>query len=138
MTAAPRTLLSELQKGHEFPSTPFAVTAEYVESYLRATRDENGVYGETKLAPPLAVAARALGALLELVELPGGSLHTGQEMEVLRGVPQDATLELCGSVAQRSERAEMVIAALEFEVRDAGEAVLRGRTTVMMPQDGAA
>lgn len=135
MSIPSRTLLSDLPKGHEFSPTTFELTQQYVDEYLAATKDENPIYGETGLAPPLAVAARALGALLGVVELPGGSLHTSQEVEMRAGVPVPTTLELSGRVAQRSERAGMIIAALDFDVRVAGasDASLAGRTTVMMP-----
>ena len=87
MAAPSRTLLSDLPKGHEFSPPPFDLTREYLDAYASATRDSNTVYDEAGLAPPLAVAARALGALLDEVELPPGRLHTGQEIEMRAGVP---------------------------------------------------
>jgi hypothetical protein len=106
---------------------------------LAATEDANTLYLERNLAPPLAVAARALGALLETVELPAGTLHTGQEMRVQRGVPIAASLTLTGRIAQRSERAGLIISIIEFEVTEAGSAspALTGRTTVIGPADSS-
>jgi len=135
MTSSPRALLPDLPKDYSFPPTTFELTPDFVTAYLDATCDEAPVYAEAALAPPLAVAARALGTLLDLVELPPGSLHTGQEMEVHAGIPSDATLELSGRVAQRSERAGMTIAALDFAVARGADVVMRGRTTVMMPKE---
>ena len=73
--------------------------------------------------------------MLEQIELPAASLHTSQEVEARAGVPRDATLALHGRIAQRSERAGMVISVLEFEVTPEGatEPAITGRTTVMMP-----
>ena len=140
MTTPSRALLSDLPTGHELSPAPFDLTREYIDAYVSATRDPSTAYEEAGLAPPLAVATRALGALLEMVELPAGSLHTGQEIEMHSGVPMSARLTLSGSVAQRSERAGMIIAALQFEVRanDETAPLLTGRTTVMMPQEGRA
>jgi hypothetical protein len=139
MAASTRALLSDLEKGHEFPPTKFDLTQDYVDEYLAATRDSNAIYGQTGLAPPLAVAARALGKLLEAIELPPGSLHTGQEVEMKAGVPVPSTLELSGRLAQRSMRAGLVIGVLEFQVSVVGETgpALLGKTTVMMPQGDA-
>jgi hypothetical protein len=136
MAASSRTLLSELPTDHEFSPPPFLLTREYVEAYVSATRDTSALYDKAGLAPPLAVATRALGALLEVVELPPGSLHTGQEIEMQTGVPMPANLTLSGRVAQRSERGGMIIAVLQFDVtaNDEAEPALTGRTTVMMPQ----
>ncbi len=138
MTASPRVLLSDLPKEHRFPETRIELTPERIAAYTSATGDGCGVYQERGLAPPLGVAALALGALLELVELPAGSLHASQEADAHAGVPLDATLTLRGRVAQRSERAGMVISVLEFEVTPDGanDPALTGRTTVMM-QPGA-
>ncbi len=136
MAAPARTLLSDLPTGHEFPPTTFELTQDYVDEYLAATNDQNSIYSETGLAPPLAVAARALGTLLDIVELPAGSLHTGQEVEMKASVPVPSTLELVGRVARRSMRAGLVIAVLEFQVSPRGQdaPALVGRTTVMMSQ----
>jgi len=142
MPAPSRTLLTHLPKGHEFPRTAFDLTVQDVSRYLDAVEDTNVMYGERALAPPLAVAARALGALLDVLELPAGTLHTGQEVEAHAGVPVGARLTLGGRIAQRSERAGLVISVIEFEVTPAGSEApaLTGRTTVMapMPASGGA
>ena len=134
MAAPARALLSDLSTGYEFPTATFELTQDYVDEYLAATNDQNDIYSETGLAPPLAVAARALGMLLDVVELPSGSLHTGQEVEMKAGVPVPSTLELVGRLARRSMRAGLVIAVLEFQVSLQGRdtPALVGRTTVMM------
>ncbi len=138
MAAPIRIPLSDLPKGHEFLPPPFDLTRDYVDAYVSATRDTSTVYDEAGLAPPLAVATRALGALLAVIELPPGSLHTGQEIEMRAGVPMSAKLTLSGKIAQRSERAGMIISVLQFDVtvNDGAEAALTGRTTVMMSQEG--
>lgn len=132
--AAPARLLSDLPKGHEFPPATFILTAEDVIRYLDAVEDSNALYLERGLAPPLCVAASALGGLLELLELPPGTLHTGQEIEVRGGVPIGVSLTLTGRIAQRSERGGMVISALDFELtpQGANDPVLKGRTTVLV------
>jgi hypothetical protein len=134
MTAPTRALLPDLPKGHEFEHVTFAVTRDEIARYLDAVGDTNAVYLERGLAPPLAVAARALGALLQSIELPGGSLHTGQEVEARAGISLDAVLTLSGSIAQRSERAGMVISIIEFDLTPEGAPApaLSGRSTVMV------
>ncbi len=138
MAATARALLSDLPTGYEFPTTTFDLTQDDVDEYLAATNDQNSIYSETGLAPPLAVAARALGTLLDVVELPAGSLHTAQEVEMKAGVPVPSTLELVGRLARRAMRAGLVIAVLEFQVSPRGQdtPALVGKTTVMMTQEG--
>lgn len=141
--AAP-ALLSDLPKGHEFPTTELQITAEDVSVYLDAVQDANSVYLDRGLAPPLAVAARALGALLDLIELPPGTLHTGQQIESAAGVPLGASLTLSARIVQRSERAGLIISTLEFEVTVAPARAekmpapaLTGKTTMMVSAGAA-
>ena len=136
--AAP-ALISDLPKGHEFPATELQITAEDALTYLDAVQDANSVYQDYGLAPPLAVAALALGALLQILELPPGTLHTGQQIESGAGVPLGAALTLSGRIAQRSERAGLIISAIEFEVTVAGAdaPALTCKTTVMAPAGAA-
>lgn len=139
MAAPARTLLPVLPKGHQFPATSFELTVEDVSRYLEAVQDPNRLYLDCKLASPLAVAACALGALLEEMELPAGTLHTGQEVEAHAGVPMGAALTLAGRIAQRSERAGLIISVIEFEVTPVGsdKPAVTGRTTVMAPTNAS-
>ena len=135
MAAPARALLSHLPKGHRLPDTRFQITTDEIARYMNAVGDTNPLYLERGLAPPLAVAARALGAVLETIELPAGALHTGQEVEAHAGVPIGSTLTLSGRIAQRSERAGLIISVIEFEATPEGAPTLAvtGRTTVMAP-----
>jgi hypothetical protein len=134
MAAPARTLLFDLPQGFQFQDTSFTLTAADLSRYLDAVEDGNEVYAQLRYAPPLAVAARALGTLLEVAELPAGTLHTGQEVESHRGCPIGAPLTFSGRIAQRSERAGLVISVIEFTVAtEDGQPAVSGRTTVMAP-----
>lgn len=132
MTTTPRTSISALARGHEFPPAAFTLSASDVKAYLAATGDR-GDYREA--APPLAVVALGLQALQNHLFLPEGSLHTGQEVEHVAPVrvSTDAALTLTGRVAQRSERQGYVISVIEFEVAWAGAPCVRARSTIMAP-----
>lgn len=138
MAAPARVSLTELPKDHQFPATTFSISRDDLTRYLDAVGDAYAVYFHRNHAPPLAVAARALGALLEVLELPAGTLHTGQEVEAREGVPVGATLTLSGRIAQRSERAGLVISIIEFAVTPEGSArpALTGRSTVVVQGSG--
>jgi hypothetical protein len=73
-----------------------------------------------------------LQALLDILDLPAGTLHTGQEVTMLSGAPMDTELRLEGRVAQRTERGGAVICVIEFHISsaDAEQDVLAGKTTV--------
>lgn len=136
---AARPLLSDLPRGHRLPDASLEPTGEDVSRYVKAVGDASALYLERRLVPPLAVAAFALGALLEVVELPAGTLHTGQEVEAHGGAPIGAALRLAGRIAQRSERGGFIVSVIEFEVTPAAwdTAALSGRTTVLAPANAS-
>ncbi len=138
MAAPARLRITDLPKGHEFDIGEIDITSEAVGRYLAAVDDANSVYAEHGLAPPVAVAALALTQLLEMIELPDGTLHIGQEIETHGGVPIGAKLSMRGWIAQRSVRQGMVISVIEFALTPDGRdaPVLTGRTTAMV-QGGA-
>ncbi len=130
---AAKTSIAALPRGHVFPPAPVRLTAADAAAYAAATGDCSD-YVAAGHVPPLAVAALALRLLLEAYELPPGSLHTGQEVEFRAPLRPDAELAMTGEVAQRSERAGMVISVIEFTVSGDGGPIVSGRTTVMAPQ----
>jgi hypothetical protein len=113
-----------------FTDVEFTLASSRVDAYLRATGDTTP-YGDQ--APPMAAVALGLAALQEQLELPEGSLHTGQEVEHVAAVPRDAALRLSGRVAQRSERQGFVISVIEFEISSGSGTLVRARTTIMAP-----
>lgn len=134
MTSASRTTISALPRGHEFPSATFTVTTAAITQYLIATRDETD-YGDA--VPPLAAVALGLTALQEHLSLPGGSLHTGQEVEQMAIARAGEPLTLTGRIAQRSERQGFVASVIEFEIATAAAVAVRARTTILAPGEPA-
>ena len=131
---------ADLPRGHELPAAHFRLGADDVRRYLEAVEDRSNAYGQgpegPAWLPPLAVAALALRAILEQVELPAGALHAGQEVEFRHPVPVGADLRARARVAQRSEMRGAVISVIEFDVAEEGSATLAvvGRATVIAPR----
>ena len=134
MTAPARPSITDLPKSHELNVGDIEITPDGIERYLAAVDDKNSVYGELGLAPPVAVAAFALTRLLDMIYLPFGTLHIGQEIESHGGVAFGTKLSMRGWIGQRSVRAGAVISVIEFALtlRGATEPALTGRTTVLV------
>ena len=134
---------ADLPRGYELPAAHFRLGADDVRRYLEAVEDCSNAYGQgpegPAWLPPLAVAALALRAILEQVELPAGALHAGQEVEFRHPVPVGASLCARARVAQRSEMRGAVISVIEFDVAEEGSATLAvvGRATVIAPRGEA-
>ena len=72
--------------GSELDLGVWTVTEDKVRQYLNAVGDEQPAYFDLAMAPPLALSAWSLGALLDQLALPPGAIHSLQELETYRGV----------------------------------------------------
>jgi hypothetical protein len=127
------TVLTDLSAGHEFEPVTFSLENARVRAYLDATGDQLDLYDRQGVVPPLAIAAFALGALLEEVALPEGTLHISENLVFSKPVPVGASVDCRARLAQRSVRAGMVVSVLETEIRFEDQVALTARATVMSP-----
>ncbi len=123
--------LTEFPAGYEFEPQSIVLDAARSRAYRDATGDTLSVYDEQDAVPPLAVAAFALGALLESVGLPPGTLHANEYVRAHQPVPAGASIECRARVAQRSLRAGRVFVVLESEIMLDGAAAVTTRATVL-------
>ena len=112
----------------------WTVTEDKVKGYLEAVDDVQELYLELGLAPPLALCAYALGALLDKMSLPAGTIHSIQEMEVVGATTIGQ--EVYGEAAPERPRSRggLKFTTVVYTLRDGeGEVVQRGKTTVLTP-----
>jgi hypothetical protein len=126
-------LLPDLPAGHVFEPLTFSVDAARSRAYRQAVGDSLAVYDEQGAVPPLAVAALALGALLERVSLPEGTLHANESLQVHEAVPDGAELECSAQIVQRSVRGGRVVSVLLSEIKLDGRPAVTTRATVIGP-----
>ena len=109
-------------------------TPDWVSAYRTATADE----GVGDAVPPLALAARALAGLLEKLELPGGAVHGGQEIECRRAVAVGEEVRITADVGRPSQRGDFRFILAGFQVHGADEdTIATGKCTVILPPDVA-
>ena len=115
----------------------WTLTEESVRNYLDAVGDDLTLYLELGVAPPLALCAYALGAMLEKLSLPAGAIHSIQEMEAVgpASIGQDISGE---AVPERPrKRGGLQFMTVGYTLRnDAGQVVQTGKTTVLTPESG--
>ena len=76
----------QLEPGYELPSISYKLEPSMVASYLAAVEESSSIYLDNNLVPPMAIAAYAMTALSDSVELPPGVIHTHGEVKFLRAV----------------------------------------------------
>ncbi|MBI4233582.1 MAG: MaoC family dehydratase N-terminal domain-containing protein [Chloroflexi bacterium] len=116
------------------PSSTYVLARDVVQAYVAAVGDGSTLYQESDLVPPTALAALALRSILEVVTLPPGTMHGGQELQFLRAMRTGQRITCQAQVAHNSTRAGSRFLAIDLDVRDeGGEPVLHGRSTIIVP-----
>ena len=111
----------------------WTVNEEFVAAYLEAVGDESPAYFQHRLAPPLALAARGLGGLLQKLELPPGAIHSVQEIETKKPIPFGAQVTAQAVVGPARRRGDMELLAVGLSLQDRGGApALESKSTVLV------
>ena len=122
--------------GEELNLGSWVVGREFVEEYVRAVEDVSSIYRELGVAPTTALAARALGALLEQLSLPPGSIHAAQELECKRMVRLGEEVSCTARLSRPIHRGNWRFISADFTLCGVdGEALLSGKSTVLVPMD---
>jgi 3-hydroxybutyryl-CoA dehydratase len=114
---------------------PWELTHDWVQEYLTAVGDSSPVYRETGLAPPLALAARTLGQLLDKLSLPAGAIHSLQELETLGPARPGQQVRGLASLERPRRQGSLEFRTVAYQLRDGGgRPLLRGKSTVLIVQ----
>ena len=129
---------SRLTPGVVVSHRRFELDARTIREYAAAVDDASPVQvdaeDEARLAPPMAVAALMLRGVVNDLDMPGGTLHTGQELEFVRTVRAGDELDCTATVARSSVRGGRWFVVFNLAAEDGeGRTVLTGTSTLMMP-----
>lgn len=128
---------ASLEPGQQISDRDYTLDDATVARYVRAVGDESGLYGAgdgSNLAPPMAVAALGLRGVVEDLQIPGGTLHTSQELEFMSAVEVGAELRCQAAVLQNSVRRDRRFLVVGLSMDDgAGRRVLAGKSTLVLP-----
>ena len=130
---------SKLEIGQQLSSQPVTLDAKAVGDYVAAVDDANGPQSPdgAALVPPMAIAALALSAVINVLQIPGGTIHASQELGFSASVPIGETLECTATLAQNSVRRGWRFLVVNMEaVSDDGIVVMDGKSTIMLPAQG--
>lgn len=129
--------LPDLPAGYTFDAIVFTIDAGRAGAYRAAVDDATPLDGSDATVPPLAVAAFALGAILNQVGLPPGSLHGSESVEFRLPVPAGASVECRARLAQRSQRSGWIVSVIDSDLLLDGRSALTARATVLCPASPA-
>ena len=119
---------------HDIDLGSWQLTEERILQYLEAVGDSPELYLRHGLAPPLALSAYALGALLEKLNLPPGTIHSLQEMEAAGPVALGQEIIGRAVLERPRQRAGLQFTTVTYTLQDDGGATVQtGKTTVLTP-----
>ena len=128
--------LAKLKKGKRFRTASLDLSPSWIRDYCDAVEDEASMALEG-LVSPMAVATLSMRALLQLVELPGGTIHVGQQLAwegIRTGQPRLGP----AMITSRGERSGWVLMTINHEVVDTHyEQLMVGNATVAFPISAA-
>ena len=126
---------SSLVPGQQISNQRIVLDEEKVSRYTDAVGDSSVLSSDgRKLTPPMAVAALSLGGVINDLQIPGGTLHAGQELTFLSAVTVGETLDCKATLVQNSTRGEWRFLVVHMDVEDReGRKVMEGKSTIMVP-----
>jgi acyl dehydratase len=128
---------SKLLPGQQVSNQTYTLDADAVSRYIEAVGDSSGPHVDSEgrpLAPAMAVAALSFRGLIKDLEIPGGTLHVGQELEFARAVQVGERLTCRATLAQNSVRRDVRFMVVHLEVEDSsGQKVMNGKSTITVP-----
>mgnify|MGYP001562817865 CR=1 FL=1 len=126
---------SQLEAGYEFPPGNFALDASRVSLFLEAVQDTSYPYQQSRLIPPMSVAALAMAALSNTISLPPGSIHVSQELGFVAAVSQDDILTSYAKISRAQKRGKLHLISVDIDVRNQGQqTVLTAKTSFILPR----
>ena len=129
-----KTGYQDLKEGQEFAPASFQVDAITVADYLKAVEEENGLYENTGLVPPMAVAALSLKALISAISMPPGTIHVSQEFEFTANVKIGDVLTSRARVSRVQDRGKLHLMNVDTSVlNQENKPVLTGKTGFILP-----
>ena len=110
-----------------------ATVSRYIDAVADRSRVEIGDEGRDAV-PPMAVAAMSLRGVVNDLQIPGGTLHVGQELQFSEAVSEGETVDCSATLVQNSVRGDwryMVVRLVALDSK--GREVMGGKSTIMLP-----
>lgn len=127
---------SKLETGQELSSQTLTLDSKAVGEYTAAVSDTSSPIASdgTPLVPPMAIAALALSAVINTLQIPGGTIHASQDLGFGAAVPVGTTLQCRATIAQNSVRRGWRFLAVNMEATsEDGGVAMEGKSTIMLP-----
>ncbi len=134
MNGQAKTEYYQLSVGFEFPPQSYCLDSSAIALYLDAVKENNSLFRNEGLVPPMAVTALAMSALSQSITMPSGTIHVSQELDFLKAVKVGDSITCHSKVSRKVERGGLRLMNVDISVANQNqETVLTGRIGFVLP-----
>jgi hypothetical protein len=124
----------DLTVGQALEPATFTISQHEARAYIEAVGDASARYQQPDAPlPPMLLAARGLQLLMGQVEVPGGTVHGGQECEFFQPAYAGKEMRLTALVPRVATRQGQRFVTLEMAIFADDAPVCRGRALLIIP-----
>lgn len=126
---------ASLTAGETVSDQSYSLSSDAVSSYIRAVEDDAWeAASRGQLVPPMAIAALGIRSVVNDLQVPGGTVHVGQEVEFMGAVAVGDSLHYHATILQNTVRRGQRFMSVNLSVEDgSGRLVMTGKSTIVLP-----
>ena len=125
---------SKLDLGQQISNYKYTMNKELVSRYVEAVSDKSELYLKELLVPPMCIAALSLRGVVVDLDIPGGTVHVGQELEFIEAVLIGDKLDCRATLLQNAVRNEWRFVVVKLEVDNCEKRrIMEGKGTILIP-----
>jgi hypothetical protein len=133
-TTQQKIVYEQMSVGYEFVPSNFRLNAEKMKAFLNAVDDNNRIYEDNKIVPPMAIAALAMAEMALSLSLPLGAIHVTQNLEFLQVARIGDQFTSHASVSRKLERDKFHMLTISINVQNQHHVnILSGETSFILP-----
>ena len=125
---------AKLASGEQISNYRYTLDDELVSRYVKAVSDKSELYSQESLVPPMSIAALSLRGVVVDLDIPGGTVHVGQELEFMEAVLVGDRLDCIATLLQNAIRKGWRFMVVKLEVNNREKRrVMEGKSTILIP-----
>jgi len=129
---------SKLTPGKKILDQSYVLDNETIQKYIDAVGGNIPPSDETEalsLVPPMAIASLWLRGVIKELEIPGGTLHVGQELEFTQAARIGDRIECTATILQNTVRKDIRFMVVQLKVtNDVCQPIMQGKGTLTLPE----
>lgn len=129
---------SKLTPGKKILVQNYVLDSETIQRYIDAVGGNiprSDGTGSLNLVPPMAIASLWLRGVIKELEIPGGTLHVGQELEFTQAARIGDRIECTATILQNTVRKNIRFMVVQLKVtNDVCQPIMLGKGTLTLPE----